>query len=86
MLPETIKQALIDASKIEAQKPKGTSKSRTAVINSIIERTMMEHPEKFQPMALHDKFPEQFNKRGERIVNMSAIDVSKMVDNIWETL
>jgi hypothetical protein len=86
MLHETTRQALIDASNIEAQKPMGTSKSRSAVINSIIEKTMMEQPEKFQPMALHDKFPEQFNKRGERIVSMSAVDVSKMVDNIWESL
>jgi hypothetical protein len=86
MLHETTRQALIDASKIEPNKPNGTSKNRMTVIDSIIERTMITSPEKFQPMALHTKFPDQFNKRGERIVNMSAVDVNKMVDDIWETL
>jgi hypothetical protein len=86
MLPEKIRQALIDASKIDSHKPKGTSRNRTMAIDAIVEQAMLSNHELFCGRALRDKFPEKSHKIGEvvRIKTMHSMD--NLIEELWGTL
>jgi hypothetical protein len=88
MLHETVRQALIDASKIEPHKKYGQSVTRLKVIDGIVDRAMLSTPEVFNGLALRDRFPERFNKQGLPFVKTALTDeaVNDMVNNIWESL
>jgi hypothetical protein len=86
MLPETIRQALIDASKIDSHKPKGTSRNRTMAIDAIVEQAMLSNHELFSGRALRDKFPEKSHKIGEVVRLKTLNDMNGLVEELWGTL
>jgi hypothetical protein len=86
MLPETIRQALIDASKIDSHKPKGTSRNRTMAIDAIVEQAMASNHECFNVIALRDKFPEKSHKVGEFVRLKTMQNMNKLVEELWGTL
>jgi hypothetical protein len=88
MLPDQVRSALKEATKLEPHKKPGESLARLKVINGIVDRTMLANPELFQGEALRDRFPDRFNKQGNPFIKTTLTEeaVSNLVDKLWESL